>query len=308
MKTLVDFALQEKYKLVQKRKNKLQEVHDLIDWDTLAKSIPDRTPEKAGRRPIPHIVMIKVLCLQAWHNISDEELEYQCYNRLDFQHFLDHGHIPDAKTVWSYREWLQQEGLIDSFWTAVQNEFSRHSILIKEGQIQDATFVHASPGKTQSSDKINRGREAKTSRQKDATWTKKNSKSVFGYKTHFKVDNSTKLVTELATTTAKVFDGNIDLAQPHEIIARDRCYSGSPTRAKGNASMKRGKLSIHQKLRNKRITKYRVRGEHPLATIVRSFKGGSTNLTTNGRVFIQQVFQFTVYNFHRLRFLVSHAT
>jgi len=302
---LVDFALGERFKDVVKRKNCLQEVHDLIDWRALAGSLPGRTPERAGRRPIPHVVMIKVLCLQAWHNLSDEEMEYQLHDRISFQKFLNFSHIPDARTIWSYREWLQEECLIDSFWYAVQEEFSRHNITLKEGKIQDATFVHADPGKKRSSDKKDRGREAKTSRQKDATWTKKNSKSIFGYKTHFKVDTKTKLVTELAVTTAKVFDGHIDLAKPDEVIARDRCYSSSPTRAKGNASMKKGKLTPKQKLRNKRITKYRCRGEHPLGTITRIFKGGRTKLTTTGRVFIQQVFQYTVYNMHRLKFLVN---
>lgn len=305
MGTLVDFVLSEKFKEVVKRKCVLQEVHDLVDWGALAGSLPDRTPEKAGRRPIPHVVMLKVLCLQAWHNVSDEELEYQCYNRFDFRNFLGYAHIPDAKTIWAYREWLQEEGLIDSFWSALQKEFAKNNIILKEGKIQDATFVVADPGKKQSSDKINRGREAKTSRNKDATWTKKGKKSFFGYKTHFKVDEGTKLVTKLAVATAKVFDGHIDLAKPDEIIKRDRCYSGSPTKAKGNATMKRGNLTPKQKLRNKRITKSRCRGEHPLATISRVFKGGRTKLTTTGRVFIQQIFQYAAYNIHRLRFLLS---
>ena len=69
--------------------------------------------------------------------------------------------------------------------------------------------------------------------------------------------------------------------------------------------MKRGKLNIRQKMRNKRITKRRAEGEHPLATIERSLKGGKTRLTTVYRVFIQQVFVCFAYNLHRLRFLLK---
>jgi len=307
MNTLLNFALHEKFKEISKRKPGLQNVHDLIDWTTLTASLPDRTPTNAGRHPIPHIIMIKVLCLQAWHNLSDEEMEYQCYNRFDFQKFLNYSHIPDARTIWSYREWLQEEDLLDSFWATLQSEFSKNNIQLKEGKIQDATFVHADPGKAHSG-MDGRGREAKTSRQKDATWTKKGNKSIFGYKAHFKMDTKTKLITEIAVTTAKTFDGHIDLADPTDIIARDRGYSNSKTRAKGDATMKKGNLSPREKLRNKRIAKYRSRGEHPLGTINRMFKGGRTKLTTTGRVFVQQIFQFAVYNMHRLAFLTRQPS
>ena len=59
----------------------------------------------------------------------------------------------------------------------------KQGVKIRKGQIQDATFVHADPGKTNSGME-GRGSEAKTSRQKDASWTKKGKKSIFGYKAH----------------------------------------------------------------------------------------------------------------------------
>ena len=77
-------------------------------------------------------------------------MEYQCYNRFDFQNFLNYLHIPDARTIWSYREWLQKEDLLDSFWDTLQAEFSKNNIQLREGKIQDATFVHADPGKAHS--------------------------------------------------------------------------------------------------------------------------------------------------------------
>ena len=106
-------------------------------------------------------------------------------------------------------------------------------------------------------------------------------------------------------STAKIHDNNIDLADEDDIIYRDRGYSGTKTKAKGDATMKLGKLSAKQKLRNKRIAKQRAEGEHPYGTIHRSFKGGRTKLTTIPRVFVQQVFVYIAYNIHRLRFLVN---
>jgi len=152
-----------------------------------------------------------------------------------------------------------------------------------------------------------RGREAKTSRSKDGSWTKKGKKSIFGFKSHHKVDEATKIITEVAMSTAKTFDGNIDLAKGDEIIFRDKCYSGSGTKAKGNGSMKKGKLTPHEHLRNKRIAKKRAEGEHPYGTIDRSFHGGRTKLTTLPRVFIQHVFSCIAYNLHRLEFLLRNV-
>ena len=134
------------------------------------------------------------------------------------------------------------------------------------------------------------------SRSKDGTWTKKGKKSYFGFKRRIKVRRGSKIIEEVAVTTAKTHDGAIDLAKPDDIVYRDRGYTGINTKAKGNGAMKRGKLDIYQKLRNKRIMKKRAEGEHPLAFIERSLKGGKTRLTTVYRVFIQQVFVCSAYN------------
>ena len=133
----------------------------------------------------------------------------------------------------------------------------------------------------------------------------KTIKSIFGFKAHTKMQKGSKFIEEVAITTAKIHDNNIDLANEEEIIYRDRGYSGSKTKAKGDATMKLGKLSTRQKLRNKRIAKKRSEGEHPYGTIHRSFKGGRTKLTTISRVFVQQIFVCMAYNTHRLRFLLN---
>ena len=120
---------------------------------------------------------------------------------------------------------------------------------------------------------------------------------------HTKVRRGSKIIEEIAVTTAKTHDGAIDLAKPDDIIYRDRGYSGINTKAKGDGTMKKGNLDIRQKMRNKRITKKRAEGEHPFAAIERCLKGGKTRLTTVYRVFIQQVFVCFAYNLHRLKFL-----
>jgi IS5 family transposase len=249
--------------------------------------------------------MLKILFLQSCYGVSDQEMEFQVYDRLSFQQFLGFPErIPDFSTIWRFREELIKGNIIDLIWDELHRQLEAHGVAIKKGMIQDASFIQADPGKKHSG-MNGRGREAKTSRSKDGSWTKKGSKSIFGFKAHHKVDSATKIITKVAVTTAKTFDGNIDLANDDEIVYRDRGYSGSGTKAKGNASMKKGKLTPHQQLRNKRITKTRCRGEHPYGTMHRSFKAGRTKLTTIARVFIQHVFVCFAYNVHRMKFLLT---
>ena len=70
----------------------------------------------AGRKPIDAIVMFKILVLQQLYKISDEELEYQVNDRLSFMRFLGLGlaePVPDATTVWLFRQQLKQQGFIE---------------------------------------------------------------------------------------------------------------------------------------------------------------------------------------------------
>jgi len=304
MKNLVDFALKEKYAKVKNIRSRLEQMKNLIDWDAFLTLFPDKETTR-GRPAYDTTLKIKCLFLQGWYSISDEELEYQIHNRLDFQQFLDFPEeIPDYSTIWRFRERLTESHIIDEIWSELHKQIAQKGIEVKKGVIQDATFIHADPGKKNSS-MNGRGGEAKTSRSKDGSWTKKGKKSIFGYKMHTKMQRGSKLIKEVAITTAKTHDGKIDLAEENEINYRDRGYSGCKTKAKGDATMKKGKLSIKQKLRNKRIAKRRAEGEHPYATINRSFKGGTTKLTTIPRVFVQQIFVCMAYNIHRLRFLLS---
>ena len=303
MESLVHFALQEQYKKVKKLRSKLENMNKLLDWEKFLKFFPER-PTLVGRPNYEKILMTKLLFLQGWYGLSDEEVEFQVNDRFSFQQFLDFPKtVPDYSTVWRFREELQEDDKIDKLWEELQRQIDEKNIKVEKGVIQDAVFVVAEPGKTRSGmDK--RGQAAKTSRSKDGSWTKKGKKSYFGYKAHTKVQRGSKIVKELAVTTARVHDGAIDLAAADEVIYRDKGYTGIKTKAKGDATMKRGNLSVKDKLRNKRIVKKRNQGEHPYATVQRSLKGGKTKLTTVSRVFVQQAFVFMAYNLFRLEFLL----
>jgi len=306
MESLVHFGLKERYAKVKQLRSRLEDMKNLIDWEAFLPLFPEKGSDM-GRPPYEKILMTKILFLQGWYSISDEEAEYQCYNRLDFQQFLDFPNfIPDYSTIWRFREDLAEDDVIDNIWAELQRQIDEKNIKVEEGVIQDATFIEADPGKKNSGMK-DRGRMAKTSRSKDGSWTKKGNKSIFGFKAHTKVQRGSKIIKEFAMTTAKTHDGRIDLATSEEVVYRDKGYTSMGTKARGDGTMKRGKnLSVKDYLRNKRITKKRCQGEHPYGTINRSFHGGRTKLTTTYRVFVQQAFVFMAYNLYRLAFLVNN--
>jgi len=305
MNDLVNFALRQKFSKVKKLRSKLSEMNCLLDWKAFELLFPKKETTR-GRPAYDVVLKLKCLFLQSWYNISDEELEFQINDRFSFQEFLSFPkNIPDHTTIWRFKEYLQETNLSDNIWNELYRQINLHNIKVEEGSIQDARFVDAQPGK-QSSDKIDRGRQAKTSRNKDGTWTKKYGKSHFGYKLHTKVKRGSKIITQIAVTTAKVHDSNIDLGKKDDdVLYRDKAWTGVPTKARGNGNMKRGKLSIRDKLRNKRIAKKRCSGEHPYGTMQRCFNAGTTKRTTIPRVFIQQLFVCMAYNLYRLRFLVN---
>ncbi len=61
--------------------------------------------------------MFKRLILQRLNNLSDERLQYQVSDRLSFMRFLGlelAGNLPDARTVWAFREALKGQQRVDA--------------------------------------------------------------------------------------------------------------------------------------------------------------------------------------------------
>jgi IS5 family transposase len=180
--------------------------------------------------------MFKVLILQRLHNLADERLEFQIKDRLSFMRFLGielAGNVPDARTVWAFREELKASGLIDALFDGFNAQLLSLGVSMKSGQIIDATFIpvpiqrnsrsenaQIKQGPSEANQWDNTPTEwtdsAKRSAQQiknklahkdlDARWTKKNAQSHYGYKDHTNIDADTKLITQWVATDASVHD------------------------------------------------------------------------------------------------------
>jgi IS5 family transposase len=89
-----------------------------INWEAFRPDLV-RVHEKerksnAGAKPMDVVLMFKMLVLQHLYNLADEGIEYQVRDRLSFMRFLGlqlEDRVPDAKTVWLFRERLKDLNL-----------------------------------------------------------------------------------------------------------------------------------------------------------------------------------------------------
>jgi IS5 family transposase len=86
--------------------------------------------------------MIKILVLQHWYSLSDQRIERELANNVSFMNFLGFPEIiPDSTNIWLFRERLTEKGKPDGIWQELQRQLDAKGLVVKEGSIQDATFI-----------------------------------------------------------------------------------------------------------------------------------------------------------------------
>ncbi len=101
---------------------------------------------KGGRPPFDPVMMFKVLVIQAQNDLSDDRAEFLINDRLSFMRFLGLGltdKVPDAKTIWAFRERLTRAGAIEALFTRFDREIREAGYIPMSGQIVDASLVSA---------------------------------------------------------------------------------------------------------------------------------------------------------------------
>jgi len=238
------FDMKNRLESLSKFGDPLEKLKEVVDFEVFRNEIEegldfsDRT--KGGRPPYDAILIFKVLVLQTLYSLSDDQTEYQIKDRLSFMRFLDLvlcQSVPDAKTIWLYRERLAQKGLIEKLFLTFDQALKDRGYLAMSGQIVDASIISAprqrmtkEEKETIKQDRIPEEWKAHPSRlsQKDreARWVIKYSKAkakdgekamdlatpYFGYKNHISMDKCYGFVRKFHTSDASRYDGKV-LAQ-----------------------------------------------------------------------------------------------
>ena len=99
----------------------LEKLNKGIDFEIFRLILEDKLSILAkgagGRPPYDYVLMFKVLILQRYYNLSDEQIEYQINDRFSFMRFLNltiADDIPDSRTVWKFKEQLVDLKLIET--------------------------------------------------------------------------------------------------------------------------------------------------------------------------------------------------
>ena len=225
------------------------------------------------------------------YNLSDDQVEYQLRDRLSFMRFVGFGledKVPDAKTVWLYREQLARAGMVEALFEDFDGYLEKQGYLAMGGQIIDASIVPV-PKQRNSRDDNARIKDGETpegwkdqpakrsQKDTDARWTKKHGKSHYGYKNHVNVDRRHKLVRRYQVTDAAVHDSQVveDILDPDNTASdvwADSAYRSAEIEAKlkekglNSRIHRKGHrdkpLSEREKRGNKARSKVRARVEH----------------------------------------------
>jgi IS5 family transposase len=236
------------------------------------------------------------------YNISDEELEYQVNDRLSFMQFLGLGledRVPDATTVWLFRERLQQYGLVEELFEQFGAYLQGAGYAAKDGQIVDATLIPVPKQRNtrEENPTIKQGEvpaewlsKPHKLAQKDvaARWTKKSGMSYYGYKNHVNSDVGFKFIRRYTVTDASVHDSQVlgellDADNPGDGLWADSAYlsvlivevlalMGFEAHINERAYRNRP-LSEEQKTANRERSKIRARVEHVFGDFVTSMGG-----------------------------------
>lgn len=276
------FEWQNRFEQLDKGGDPLAKLNKVVNWEVFRpelEALRDKERKSnAGRKPFDVILMLKVLVIQSLYNLSDDQTEYQVRDRLSFMRFLGlslSDTIPDAKTVWLFREALAGAGLIDRIFDRFDAVLCDSGFAARKGQIVDASIVQA-PRQRNSRDENRRIKEGEIpeewsenkKRQKDvdARWVKKNGQNHYGYKNHLGIDVKHKLIRAWEVTPASTHDSNVfeellDETNSSRDVWADSAYRSGDKLAE---LKKRGFREHLQRkgCRHKKLTEWEKKGNH----------------------------------------------
>lgn len=287
------FDEQFKLERISKLGDPLEKLDVSINWElfryTLEKHLVRESKGPGGRPPFDYIMMFKILILQEYFGLSDEQMEFQITDRFSFMRFLglrSYDKVPDSNTIWTFREHLKEGDVVKELFERFGKELNKQGLIINKGKIIDATIIEV-PVQRNSRDDNKEIKEGgipehwsdkkQSHKDTDARWTKKNNEDYFGYKNHIKIDGKKKFIDTYCVTEASVHDsiGGTDLLDKKDegqLLHADSAYTGEAF----EAAVEKVKMvnKIHEKgyrnhpLSDKQIksnnekSRIRVRVEH----------------------------------------------
>ena len=282
-------------KKLTQQKDPLVKLLEEINWEQFRKiltnSLENEEKGIGGRPPFDYVMMFKIMVLQRYYNLSDEQMQFQILDRLSFMRFLRltlSDTVPDEKTIWLFREKLIELKLVDKLFNKFLSSLEKANLVGKEGRMVDASFVEAPRQRNSREenqqikdgivpDEWEKNPNKLAQKDLDARWTKKNDQVFYGYKDHVKVDEKSKLIIGYQVTDASVHDSQplkdlLSKKDKNQPLYADSAYTGeeqekvikkvgmiNQVHEKG---YKNRPLTKKQMKSNRKKSKFRARVEH----------------------------------------------
>ena len=268
------FDEQENLSKLSSKGNPLDRISKVIDFEMFrdlleSKLLNVHRKSNAGCKPYDVVMMFKIIILQRYYGLGDEQIEYQILDRMSFRHFLgleSGDKVPNEKTVWLFRENLTKTGLAEELFDLFHSCLEQKGMILNEGKMIDASFTIAPRQRNtrEENEMIKAGMgdglwndrpHKKRHKDIDARWTKKNGETFYGYKDHIKADAKSKFIDKYTVT-----DASADDSQPLDDLLEEEKDRGQDLNADSAYTGKEQEKVIAKNRMNNQVHEKGYRG------------------------------------------------
>lgn len=327
------FEYYERMDALKHIKTPMDKLNLVTDWEIFRPVLNDVLAPKEQKGPggashYDYVFMFKILIIQRYYNLSDEQTEFRINDSLSLQRFLGitlSDKVPDCNKIWEFRERLTKAEAVKKLFKLFDQMLENQGIVGKAGVIVDASFVDVPRQRNhrEENKKIKEGEVPEdwkdnphklSHKDTDARWMTKNKERHYGYKNHAKVDVKSKFVREYAVTDASVHDSQVVEPLLNEKDNRKPFYADSAYVGPAVAGIlekfkminrihekgyRNKPLTEKQKIKNKRKSRIRVRVEHVFGFVENSMNGSTIRTIGKVRAETQIGLMNIVYNLSR---------
>jgi len=235
------WSMEDRLRELSAQGDPLEKLQEIVDFElfrpVLVEALGPGERAKGGRPPFDAVLKFKMLYLQAQHGLSFEATEHLVRDRLSWMRFCGltlADPVPDANTLWDFREALMRAGALDRLFERLDQAIKDAGYLPMSGRIVDASLIAAPRQRNTEEEKaaIKAGQKAAeiwpdkpakaAQKDTDARWTLKTSKGKvkadgmvkrdiaipqFGYKSHISIDRRHGFIRRQKVTDAAAHDG-----------------------------------------------------------------------------------------------------
>jgi transposase, IS5 family len=306
------------------KNNSLIHINSLMNWESLRYKMGNLGRSGYGPQAYDPLKMLKALVLQAWHSLSDTELEDALRVRLDFMIITGLSEVPDSTTICRFRTLLIKRNLMDTLLAEVNAQLEQRGLKVEasKGAILDATLLTSAARPKKEIEAILADREenescyeteelVSLSQDPDATWLKKGKRSYFGYKGFVATDVEDGFITHVHVTAAHVSEVRELSNILPKLKVKGRLYGDKGYASQANKEslrryglkngiMEKAKknkpLTGIQRRFNRMISKIRYKVEQGFGTLKRRFKFERVSYLTKVKVHGQMVLKAVAFN------------